>query len=131
MTPAEFKSWRKAMGYTQKDAAAALGISVSSVELYERGSRRDDDRPVDIPRRVELACEALRQGNALERETEETALLAPDVVRAAYIPQTRGVGITVKAGRFGFDLQLDIATAQRLRAELERAIAEGIAGGAG
>lgn len=51
MTPEEFKAWRKiTMGWTQTEAADALGISRGSVELYERGARRDgDQRPVEIP----------------------------------------------------------------------------------
>jgi len=50
------------MGLSQQGTADALGMSKASVELYERGSRRDDDRPVVIPRTVELACAALAQG---------------------------------------------------------------------
>jgi transcriptional regulator with XRE-family HTH domain len=57
MTSVEFKAWRDKLGYSQQAAADALGISKGSVELYERGSRRDDNRPVDIPQPVEFACE--------------------------------------------------------------------------
>jgi transcriptional regulator with XRE-family HTH domain len=62
MTPEDFKAWRKAMGWTQTEAAIELGISRGSVELYERGSRREDGRPVEIPRTVALACAALTHG---------------------------------------------------------------------
>lgn len=62
MTPEEFKSWRKGMGYTQAEAAAALGIGMSSVRLYEHGKRHEDGRPVVIPRTLELACAALAAG---------------------------------------------------------------------
>lgn len=49
MTPDEFKAWRQAAGFSQTEAAEALGISRGSVENYERGSRREDARPVEIP----------------------------------------------------------------------------------
>jgi len=44
---------------SQREAAEALGISMSSVQLYERGSRREDGRPVEIPKTVALACSAV------------------------------------------------------------------------
>ena len=39
-----------------------IGISPGSVELYERGARREDNRPVVIPKPVELACAAWALG---------------------------------------------------------------------
>lgn len=62
MTPEQFKAWRKSMGITQGEAAVALGLSKSSVELYEAGKRREDGRPVIIPRTVALACSAISAG---------------------------------------------------------------------
>jgi len=62
MTPDEFKAWRKEMGFTQKEAATALGITNWAIENYERGTRRDDGRPVVIPRAVALACKAIFYG---------------------------------------------------------------------
>lgn len=62
MKPEDFKVWRKSHGWTQTEAAEALGISRGSVELYERGARREDNRPVEIPRTVALACSALSAG---------------------------------------------------------------------
>lgn len=59
MKPEDFKAWRFALGLSQQAAATALGISKSSVELYERGSRRDDGRQVEIPTTVALACSAV------------------------------------------------------------------------
>jgi transcriptional regulator with XRE-family HTH domain len=50
------------MGLTQQAAADALGISKPSIDLYEFGRRRDDNRPVVIPKPVELACAALALG---------------------------------------------------------------------
>lgn len=62
MTPDEFKAWRKAMGFTQKEAGDVLGITKWAVENYERGWRREDDRPVIIPRSIALACSAVFVG---------------------------------------------------------------------
>lgn len=59
MTPDDFKAWRMTVGLSQQAAADALGISKGSVELYEAGKRRDDGRPVAIPKTVALACAAL------------------------------------------------------------------------
>jgi len=59
MTPDEFKAWRKSLGFTQTEAAEALGVSRGSVELYELGKRRDDGREVVIPKTIALACAAL------------------------------------------------------------------------
>ena len=62
MTPEQFKAWRKHLALSQAEAATALGLSRGSVELYERGRRREDERPVVIPKTVELACAALALG---------------------------------------------------------------------
>jgi transcriptional regulator with XRE-family HTH domain len=50
-----FKAWRKRMRLRQQGAAEALGVSRSSVQLYEMGRQ-------PIPRPVELACAALARG---------------------------------------------------------------------
>ena len=60
MTPHEFRSWRKAMGLKQKEAADRLGLKKRVIQYYERGSR--DGRKVGIPKSVELACYALAAG---------------------------------------------------------------------
>lgn len=67
MTPDEFKGWRKALGLSQEEAAERLGLSRSSVLNYERGSRREDGRIVEIPLTVHLACEAVSIAVAVER----------------------------------------------------------------
>ena len=60
MTPGQFKDWRKRFFKSQRAAAEALGISASSVILYEAGKRRDDNEtPVEIPKVVALACSAI------------------------------------------------------------------------
>ncbi len=58
MTPADFKDWRKAMGFTQTGAAEALDMSVQMIKLYEAGVK-PNGQPVVIPRTVALSCRAL------------------------------------------------------------------------
>lgn len=63
MTKEQFRAWRKAMKLTQTGAARALDLNRNTIELYERGSRRDNpNHVVSIPRTVELACAALMLG---------------------------------------------------------------------
>jgi len=59
MTPDDFKAWRAVMGFNQIEAGKALGLSKSTIELYEKGKRRDTGAPVEIPLTVALACTAL------------------------------------------------------------------------
>lgn len=59
MTHEDFKAWRSAMDLSQAAAADALGLSKATVENYDRGTRREDGRPVEIPKHVALACAAL------------------------------------------------------------------------
>lgn len=72
MKPGEFKRWRKAQGWSQKDAADALGLKRRVVQYYEKGERGGE--AVKIPRVVRLACYALAQGiedySGPPRETE-------------------------------------------------------------
>ncbi|HAH11504.1 MAG TPA: hypothetical protein DCL54_18355 [Alphaproteobacteria bacterium] len=56
----DFKRWRKSLGWSQKEAAEALGLKRRVVQYYEKGER--DDQPVKIPRTVRLACYALTLG---------------------------------------------------------------------
>jgi transcriptional regulator with XRE-family HTH domain len=70
MTSVEFKSWRERLGLSQQAAADVLGISKGSIELYERGARRDDNRPVEIPTTVELSCKYLALQARLRRQLE-------------------------------------------------------------
>jgi len=62
MTPEQFKSWRDEMGFTQAEAAEALGVSKGTVRNYEIGARREDGRAVVIPKTVALACAAVSAG---------------------------------------------------------------------
>lgn len=60
MTPGQFKRWRKQMGFSQKDAADALGLKRRVLQYYEKGER--DGKKVQIPLSISLACYALSQG---------------------------------------------------------------------
>jgi len=62
MTPTDLAAWRQHMGYTQREAAAALGVSAPAYQQWERGSRFDSGAPVEIDRRTALACAALAAG---------------------------------------------------------------------
>lgn len=57
-----FKAWRAAMGFTQQQAADALGLSKPGLINYEHGKRRDGGKPVEIPRHIALACAAIAAG---------------------------------------------------------------------
>ncbi|WP_370334889.1 helix-turn-helix domain-containing protein [Parvularcula marina] len=60
MEPHDFKKWRKSLGYSQKDAADALGLKRRMIQYYEKGER--DGENVHIPLSVALACYALSVG---------------------------------------------------------------------
>lgn len=60
MKPAAFRRWRKSLGFSQKDAAEALGLKRRVLQYYEKGER--DGKPVKVPKTVRLACYAIAQG---------------------------------------------------------------------
>ena len=60
MQAEDFRAWRKALGWKQKDAAEKLGLKKRVIQYYEKGDR--DGKPVEIPRTVELACLAVTLG---------------------------------------------------------------------
>jgi transcriptional regulator with XRE-family HTH domain len=66
MTADEFRNWRLGLGWTQPEAANRLGISVSMLSDYERGTRRGTIRAAPVPTAIALACETLsrRYGKA-------------------------------------------------------------------
>ena len=57
MTPSTLIAWMTRLGYNKSEAAEALGIARSTLDRYLAGS-------VNIPKYIELACEAL-SSNAL------------------------------------------------------------------
>ena len=60
MRPQDFKRWRKALSFSQKEAAEALGLKRRVVQYYEKGER--GGAKVKIPKTVRLACAALSNG---------------------------------------------------------------------
>lgn len=60
MTPQQFRAWRKAHGWKQKDLADRLGLKRRMIQYYERGDR--DGKTVEIPKTVRLACYAIACG---------------------------------------------------------------------
>jgi transcriptional regulator with XRE-family HTH domain len=68
MTPAEIKTWRQEMNFSQRAAAAALGISLRSYQALERGRGWESGAPVKIDDRTALACAAIRAGIPPEGE---------------------------------------------------------------
>jgi len=62
MTKEQFKAWRKKMGFTQQQAADALGLYRLTIINYERGTRPENNLEVKIPRSIALACAAVQAG---------------------------------------------------------------------
>lgn len=63
MTPADLRAWQTRMGYSQPQAADALGMSRSGYCDLVAGLRRTSGRPIEqIDRRTSLACSALATG---------------------------------------------------------------------
>lgn len=62
MSPTDLKAWRETMAYSQRAAAAALGITLATYQAMERGSNFATGKPVEIDRRTALACGALAAG---------------------------------------------------------------------
>ena len=55
LTGATLQAWRERMGYSQRDAATALGCSRGAWANWESGAH-------DVPRYIGLACAALALG---------------------------------------------------------------------
>ena len=62
MSPADFLAWRKHMSLSQRAAAQALGVTLATLQAWERGRSFQTDKPVEIDRRTALACAALAAG---------------------------------------------------------------------
>ena len=60
MTPKQFRAWRKANNWKQKELAERLGLKRRMIQYYERGDR--DGKAVEIPKTVRLACYAVACG---------------------------------------------------------------------
>ena len=64
MTPADLAAWRAHLGYSQRAAAAALGITLTTYQRLERGAEWTNGAAVTIDRRTALACAAIAAGIA-------------------------------------------------------------------
>lgn len=64
MTPADLAAWQAQMGFSQRQAAEALGVTLPTYQEWRRGARFRDGAPVEIDRRTVLACAALAAGLA-------------------------------------------------------------------
>ncbi len=62
MEPKDFKTWRRSLKLSQKEAANALGLKRRMIQYYEKGER--DGEAVIIPLAVRLACYAITKGIA-------------------------------------------------------------------
>lgn len=62
MTPDDLAAWRAHMSYSQRDAAAALGVTLATYQRLERGAGWADGKPIAIDRRTALACAAIASG---------------------------------------------------------------------
>jgi transcriptional regulator with XRE-family HTH domain len=62
MNGSDLVSWRKNLKLTQQEAAEKLGISRGTLADYERGIRRSDNKNIDVPKAIELACQAIKLG---------------------------------------------------------------------
>jgi transcriptional regulator with XRE-family HTH domain len=66
VTPEALKAWRKSLGFPQRAAAEALGMSLANYQQLERGVSWTTGKPVTIDKRTALACAAIRAGLAPE-----------------------------------------------------------------
>lgn len=60
MTSEQFRAWRRANGWKQRELADRLGLRRRMLQYYERGDR--DGKQVAIPKTVRLACYAIACG---------------------------------------------------------------------
>ncbi|RRD43542.1 XRE family transcriptional regulator [Comamonadaceae bacterium OH3737_COT-264] len=62
ITDDDLQQWQRYMGYTQQQAAQALGVSQATYCDWLAGMSRTTGKPVHIDKRTELACAALAAG---------------------------------------------------------------------
>jgi DNA-binding XRE family transcriptional regulator len=62
MTPADLRTWRREMGFTQVEAARSLTVPIDTYRQYEAELFRGTKRPTSIPSTVALACAAVKAG---------------------------------------------------------------------
>ena len=59
MTPSDLIAWERRLGFTQRQAAAALGIAPKTYQEMRRGEAFDTGLARPIDRRTALACLAI------------------------------------------------------------------------
>ena len=64
MTPQQLREWREAMGWSQKEAAAALGLAVRSYIYFEHGETSAGVPRNLVPPYIELAVAELSRRQA-------------------------------------------------------------------
>ena len=64
MTGKELYDWRRNRGWSRDHAAAVIGVSASTLRNYEDGTRREDGRPVEIPKPIRWTVAAIDAGVA-------------------------------------------------------------------
>jgi hypothetical protein len=62
ITPEPLRAWQARMGFTNIEAAEALGMSLGSYVQLRKGISRNTGYPVRIDRRTALACAAIEHG---------------------------------------------------------------------
>jgi len=62
MTSADLSEWQARMGLSQRSAAQALGVSLSTYQSWVRGFDVRTGKESVIDRRTELACAAIEAG---------------------------------------------------------------------
>lgn len=62
MTSADLIAWQSQMGFTQAQAAAALGVGLATYRDWITGVSRTTGKATTIERRTGLACAALASG---------------------------------------------------------------------
>ncbi len=62
MTRQQLLAFRKSKNWNLEKAANEIGISTASLRIYEKGERKDRDKPVVIPKPIAWACAAINAG---------------------------------------------------------------------
>lgn len=60
--PGALEAWRQRMGWSQRQAAAELGLNLKTYQQQERGVSWKTGEPITAPRTTLLAAAALEQG---------------------------------------------------------------------
>lgn len=105
MDRSQLVAWRKNLGLTQQQAADILGVHRATFIDYEKGVRRSDKKPVDVPKSIELACQAIKLG--FREYTEQLFVTVAARDNADYVIWSEGLlrkpdGFLLENGRKQF-----------------------------